>query len=218
LLSAKTHSNLRQKGVFSEKHNKKDEVVDMRLIILGGLLLAFLTYGCAPVIVGGAATGAYKAGTDERTVGRMIDDSSITAKVNLALMDDPLASSFRIDVDTVDGNVILTGVVGSKVEVERAVELARSVEGVRKVTDNLQVGNKSLGQSFNDKVIGSKIKAKLFREPEIRSLNIDVDVHRGVVTLTGRIDNSVHKNRVIQLARTTKGTVKVVDNLTISSP
>jgi hyperosmotically inducible protein len=187
----------------------------MKMIILGGLILALVSSGCAPVMVGGAAAGAYKAGTDERTMGRMIDDSTITAKVNLALLDDPLVSSLQIDVDTIDGNVILTGVVGTKIEVERSVELARGVEGVKKVIDNLQIGSKSLGQAFNDKVLGSKIKAKLFGEPNIRSLNIDVDVERGVVTLTGKIDTQANKNTVINLARTTEGTVKVVDNLTL---
>jgi hyperosmotically inducible protein len=190
----------------------------MRLMLLGGLLLALLTYGCAPVVVGGAASGAYKAETDERTVGQMIDDSTITAKINLAFLHDPLIQTLEIDVDTVEGNVILTGVVGSEVEVNRAIEIARGVEGVKKVTDNLQVGSKSLGQAFSDKVLGSRIKAKLFAEPNIRSLNIDVDVERGVVTLTGKIDTMVNKNRVIEIARTTDGTVKVIDNLTVTHP
>lgn len=190
----------------------------MRLMLLGGLLVALLTYGCAPAVVGGAASGVYKAETDERTVGRLIDDSTITAKINLAFLDDPLIQTLEIDVDTVEGNVILTGVVGSKIEVARAIEIARGVEGVRKVIDNLQVGTKSMGQAFYDKVLGTKIKAKLFTEPNIRSLNIDVDVERSVVTLTGKVDSMINKNRVIEIARTTEGTVKVIDNLTVTHP
>jgi hyperosmotically inducible protein len=185
----------------------------MKLITIGCLILALMMCGCAPLVVGGAATGAYKAGTDERTMGGMIDDSTITTKVNLALLQDPLVSSLKIDVDTIDGRVILNGVVGSKIEVERAMEIARGVEGVKKVVNNLQIGNKSLGQAFNDKVLGSKIKAKLFGEPNIRSLNIDVDVNRGVVTLSGKIDSAENKNKVIEIARNTAGTVKVIDNI-----
>jgi hyperosmotically inducible protein len=188
----------------------------MRLMLLGGLLLMLVTYGCAPVVVGGAATGAYKAETDERTVGRLIDDSTITTKINMAFLEDPLIQTLEIDVDTIEGDVILTGVVGSSIEVTRAIEIAKGVEGVHKVIDNLQVGSKSMGQSFNDKVLGTKIKAKLFAEPNIRSLNIDVDVERSVVTLTGKIDSVANKNRVIEIARTTEGTVKVIDNLTVT--
>jgi hyperosmotically inducible protein len=189
----------------------------MKLITIGCLILALMMCGCAPLVVGGAATGAYKAGTDERTMGGMIDDSTITTKVNLALLQDPLVSSLKIDVDTIDGEVILNGVVGSKIEVERAVEIARGVEGVKKVVNNLQIGSKSLGQAFNDKVLGSKIKAKLFGEPNIRSLNIDVDVNRGVVTLSGKIDSAENKNKVIEIARNTAGTVKVIDNIRLST-
>ena len=189
----------------------------MRLTIIGGLIVLLLVaYGCTPVVVGGAATGAYKAGTDERTVGRLIDDSTITTKVNMAFIDDPMIATSKIDVDTIEGNVMLTGVVGTRVEVERAIEVAQGVEGVVKVIDNLQVGTKSLGQSFNDKVLGSKIKAKLIGEPNIRSLNIDVDVERSVVTLTGKVDHQVNKNRIIEIARTTNGTVRVVDNLMVT--
>jgi len=190
----------------------------MRLMLLGGLLLMLLTYGCAPAVVGGTATGAYKAGTDERTVGRLIDDSTITGKINMAFLDDPLIQTLEIDVDTVEGNVILTGVVGSNIEVNRAIEIAKGVEGVNKVIDNLQVGTKTMGQSFNDKVLGTKIKAKLFAEPNIHSLNIDVDVERSVVTLTGKVDTTANKNRIIEIARTTNGTVKVIDNLTVARP
>jgi hyperosmotically inducible protein len=188
----------------------------MRLTIIGGLIVLLVAYGCTPIVVGGAATGAYKAGTDERTFGRLIDDSTITTKVNMAFIDDPMIATSKIDVDTIEGKVMLTGVVGTMVEVERAIEVAQGVEGVVKVVDNLQVGTKSLGQSFNDKVLGSKIKAKLIGEPNIRSLNIDVDVERSVVTLTGKVDHQVNKSRIIEIARTTGGTVKVVDNLMLT--
>ena len=190
----------------------------MKVMLLCGLLLMLMTYGCAPAVVGGAATGTYKATTDERSVGRLIDDSTITAKINMAFLEDPLIQTLEIDVDTVEGDVILTGVVGSNIEVTRAVEIAKGVEGVHKVINNLQVGSKSLGQSFEDKVLGSKIKAKLFVEPHIRSFNIDVDVERSVVTLTGKVDSQTNKNRIIEIARTTEGTVKVIDNLTVTHP
>lgn len=190
----------------------------MRQLILYGLFLLLLAYGCTPVVVGGAAAGAYKTGTDERTVGRMLDDKTITAKVNLALVEDPVVKSYKIDVDTLEGNVILTGVVGTQLEVDQAVRLAAGVEGVRKVVNNLQIGSKSIGQALNDKVIGSKIKAKLIREPNIRSLNIDVDVNKGVVTLTGIVDTETNKDRIIQIARTSSGVVKVIDNIKVTRP
>ena len=49
----------------------------------------------------------------------------------------------------------------------------------------------------------------------MRSLNIDVDVYLGVVTLTGVVSSRYQKDRAIQISRSTGGTVKVIDNLKV---
>ncbi len=64
-------------------------------------------------------------------------------------------------------------------------------------------------------MISNKIKAKLIAEPEVRSLNIDVDVYLGVVTLTGIVSSRYQQDRAIQISRSTDGTVKVIDNLKV---
>lgn len=187
-------------------------------LTLCGLLLLFTATGCAPAVIGAGATGAYKAGSDERSVGRMWDDSAITTKINAELVKDPLTKARKIDVDTLQGEVILTGVVETQEASKRAVEIARQVPGVKRVKNNLQVGSKSFGRAIDDKVIGSKIKGKLLKEPGIRSLNIDVDVDNGVVSLTGAVDSQDQKDRVMETARTTSGTVNVIDNIKVLHP
>ena len=190
----------------------------MRNVLLGCCLVVLLAAtGCAPVVVGGAVTGVYKVGSDERTAGTMLDDSAITSKINLKLIEDPMIKSYKIDVDTLEGTVFLTGVVETVQEAERAVWIAGSVEGVKEVADNMQIGVKTITQAMADKQIGVKIKAKLIAEPGIRSWNVDVDVDLGVVTLTGKVDTQANKDRVIEIARTTSGTVKVVDNLRVKT-
>jgi osmotically-inducible protein OsmY len=49
----------------------------------------------------------------------------------------------------------------------------------------------------------------------VRSLNIDVDVYLGVVTLSGIVSTKYQKDRAIQISRATDGTVKVIDNLKV---
>ena len=178
-------------------------------------LLAFSFSGCAPVVIGAAAGGGAVVATDERTVGRQIDDATLSTRVKASLIDTPEVPARKIDVDVLDGNVILTGVVDTREQKEAAVAVARRVEGARKVTDNLQVGVVTFGDTFNDKILVTKINKNLFLAPDIRSFNIDVDADRGVVTLTGVVDNQTNKQRIIDIARTTSGTVKVVDNLTL---
>lgn len=178
-----------------------------------GLMACML--GCAPVVIGGGAAGAYKVSQDERTVGQMFDDTNISATIKADLSSDPVVDAVNIDVDTIAGNVILTGVVNSQAQVDRAIEIANRVKGVKSVKNNLQVGRKTMGQSLDDKLLVSKIKTKLIKEPGIPGMNIDVDVQKGVVTLSGIVSSAMVKETVIRIARETKGTVRVVDNIGI---
>lgn len=74
-----------------------------------------------------------------QTAGQNIDDATLTASVKTALARDKLANLTRIDVDTVNGVVTLTGVVPTPADKVRAVQTAQEVNGVKKVVDNLQV-------------------------------------------------------------------------------
>jgi osmotically-inducible protein OsmY len=73
------------------------------------------------------------------TLGQNIDDTTLTTTVKTKLSVDKLANLTRIDVDTYNGVVSLNGVVSTPAEKERAEEIARSVNGVKKVINNLQV-------------------------------------------------------------------------------
>ncbi|MDF1485993.1 BON domain-containing protein [Ramlibacter sp. H39-3-26] len=73
------------------------------------------------------------------TAGQKIDDMSITAKVSAGLAKDPDLSAVKIDVDTRNGTVTLTGPVDTAQAKERATVIAQSVEGVAAVHNNLTV-------------------------------------------------------------------------------
>ncbi|CAB1081351.1 hypothetical protein D1AOALGA4SA_9004 [Olavius algarvensis Delta 1 endosymbiont] len=182
--------------------------------LLAALIIFFAT-GCTAALIGGAAGGGYAVATDERQTDRMMDDSTITSRINSAMVKDDLIKAYQVDVDTVEGHVTLTGVVKTRRESQRAVQLASRERGVKSVRNNLQIGDKTWGESFNDTWLGSKIKSKLVAEPEIRSLNIDVDVHKGIVTLTGVVGSNYQKKRAMAIARATEGTRRVVDNLRV---
>jgi hyperosmotically inducible protein len=75
----------------------------------------------------------------DRTQGEMVDDAAVTRHVKAALLDDPVVRGLKIDVDTREGVVFLTGTVRSQAEMDRAVELARKAQGVRDVQPNLKI-------------------------------------------------------------------------------
>src|SRR5262245_52682561 len=74
-----------------------------------------------------------------KTVGETIDDTAITTRVKTAMLNDPDVGGLRIDVDTFKGVVTLSGRVKSQTEKDRAMTLARQVDGVTEVKDAMQV-------------------------------------------------------------------------------
>ena len=72
----------------------------------------------------------------QRSLGEVVDDTIITGKIKASFAADPEVSALAIDVDTANGVVTLTGVVGSEPERQRAIQLAQGTEGVRRVEAN----------------------------------------------------------------------------------
>jgi hypothetical protein len=101
---------------------------DMTLRVLVALLmlLAF-TAGCESM------TG--------RSTGRYIDDKAINAQVKTKLVGEKASNLTRIGVNTVNGVVHLAGVVDSVRDKIMAEELARQVNGVTNVVNQLQVSS-----------------------------------------------------------------------------
>jgi hypothetical protein len=74
-----------------------------------------------------------------KTVGETIDDATITTRVKTALLNDPDVGGLRIDVDTFKGVVTLSGAVKSAAERDKAIALARKINGVVDVKSTLQI-------------------------------------------------------------------------------
>jgi hyperosmotically inducible protein len=77
--------------------------------------------------------------TTSRSVGRTIDDATITASVKSRLVADRAANLTRVDVDTNRGTVYLNGTVETAEQKAKAEQLAWQAEGVKSVVNNLHV-------------------------------------------------------------------------------
>ena len=71
--------------------------------------------------------------------GEYIDDSVITTKVKAALVNDPVTKATEINVETFKGVVQLSGFVSTQGAINRAVELARGVSGVKSVRNDMRL-------------------------------------------------------------------------------
>ena len=82
----------------------------------------------------GCASTSKQEGT-----GEYFDDSVITTKVKTAIFNDPNLKSSEINVETFKGVVQLSGFVSSRADINRAVEIARGIAGVKSVKNDMRV-------------------------------------------------------------------------------
>jgi osmotically-inducible protein OsmY len=86
-----------------------------------------------------SALAACAGSPTTKSTGELIDDTVITTKVKSKLVGDKEVSALEVQVETFKGTVQLSGFVGSDRERQRAAELARSVDGVKEVRNDLQL-------------------------------------------------------------------------------
>jgi hyperosmotically inducible protein len=162
------------------------------------------------------AMGTMAACTPTRTVksaGEQLDDSAVTAKVKTALARDPSTSAFRIEVETFRGEVQLNGFVDSADMKTSATRVARSVDAVKSVSNNLKVGpgERTAGEVVDDTAITAKVKTALAADPIVAAHEVNVETRDGVVQLAGFVDSGDQKSKASQVTRRIAG-VKQVDN------
>jgi osmotically-inducible protein OsmY len=85
------------------------------------------------------AFAACASTSKQESTGEYVDDSVITTKVKSLLAADDFLKSFEISVETYKGTVQLSGFVDSQKAIDKAVEITRSVKGVKSVKNNLNV-------------------------------------------------------------------------------
>ena len=89
-----------------------------------------------PVVLMAAIAGCASTSTQEST-GQYVDDSVITTKVKAQLANDDFLKSFQISVETYKGVVQLSGFVNTQAAIDKARDIARGVNGVKSVKNNL---------------------------------------------------------------------------------
>ncbi len=100
--------------------------------------LLFLTV----LLVAGLVLFAGCASMTGETAGENIDDNTITAEANAIIIKDPQAHYLKIDVETTQGEVVLTGFVNSRETEDRLVDKIRKIRGVKHVKSLLKIEEK----------------------------------------------------------------------------
>lgn len=87
-----------------------------------------------------AAEGTSKAASSKtESPGEYVDDAVITTKVKAAIFEDASVKATEVNVETYKGIVQLTGFVKSRADIDKAVKLARGINGVKSVKNDMVV-------------------------------------------------------------------------------
>jgi hyperosmotically inducible protein len=146
------------------------------------------------------------------------DDSMIAATIKAGLLDNRNTSGTRINVDSYQGVVQLSGFARSEGEKAVATKVAESVPGVKKVVNSVAVAPAtSMSTRLDDSLVTGKVKAALMDAADVKSLQINVETHDGVTQLAGFVASAAMKGKAGQITAGIDG-VKSVDNVLVVKP
>lgn len=182
--------------------------VSFKHTLIATLLGTLLLQGCAPVVVGAAATGGSVA-VDRRTAGTYVDDQSIELKAE-KMIDDALGEKIHVNVVSYNLHVLMTGEAFDQASKNKAESILKGLANVKGITNELIVGPKSdLASRSQDAFITSKVKANLINDANISANDIKVFTERSVVYLMGLVSKK-EAALAVEIARSTTDVEKVV--------
>lgn len=140
-------------------------------------------------------------------------DGYIAATIKAALLDNRHTSGTRINVDSDNGVVSLSGFASSEAEKVAATRVAAGVKGVKQVVNNVAIAAPtSMGTRLDDSIVTGKVKAALMDASDVSSLQINVETRGGVTQLAGYVPTAAMKEKAGRIAAGIAG-VKSVDNV-----
>ena len=157
-----------------------------------------------------------KAKTMTQDAKTAMSDSWITSKTKIALFADERVKGTQVSVDTMKGGVVhLRGKVDSAEAKSAAGDIAKGIEGVKSVKNDLQVVAPSTRKMVDakDEDIDKAVKARVSREAQLKSVDVRTDA--GVVTLTGEVPSITAAAKASEMARSTPGVKSVKNELTV---
>ncbi len=151
------------------------------------------------------------------TIGTEIDDAVLTTKVKSAMMADEYVKSLDIKVETFKASVMLSGFVDTQAQMDRSVEVAKAVSGVKNVDNKLSIkmGPQTIGSKIDDAVITASVKSAMMADSIMKSREVSVVTVKGEVQLSGFVDSETQISHATEVAKKVEGVVNVVNNMTL---
>ncbi len=167
---------------------------------------------CVLLLIFGTASLAQK------TAGEHVDDSTTTARVNMALLEQSVSDATDINVETSKGVVQLAGFVKSDETKSMAGDVAAETQGVVAVSNRLRVGAKkrSAGRVLDDSILAAKVKYELAENKETSAGKINVEIRSGIVELSGFVGSYDERDAAVKMVAGMAGVEDVVNSIDIT--
>lgn len=180
-------------------------------LITSLLLAALLGIAGCTTVTGVTHQGTIDENYGKRTVGTQVEDQNIETKIghNLRRTDARLGNA-RINVDSYNRVVLLTGQVPSEELQEKASEVARGVRNVREVHNELSVAaNLPASQRLSDTWLNTRIRTSLAANDRIESGRIRVITENANVYLMGIVSRA-EADRIVEAVSKVGGMQRIV--------
>ena len=145
-----------------------------------------------------------------------VSDTWITSKTKIALFADERVKGTQVSVDTMKGGVVhLRGKVDSADAKSAAGDIAKGIEGVQSVKNDLQVvapSNRKMVDA-KDEDIDKAVETRFSRDAQLKKIDVRVDA--GVATLTGEVPSIMVAAKASEVARGVPGVKWVKNELTV---
>ncbi|WP_136248582.1 BON domain-containing protein [Halomonas borealis] len=179
--------------------------------LLGLPLVLLLTLSGCTAMTTATTPGTINENYSERTAGTKVEDESIESKIahNLGSTDARLGDA-RIDVDSYNGVVLLTGQVPSQELQNMAERVAGEVRNVRRVHNQLSVAaNLPASQRLADTWLTTRIRTALVANEAIDSSRLRIVTENDSVFLMGMVRRQ-EAERVVSAVRSVGGMQRIV--------
>jgi len=140
-----------------------------------------------PLLLAVATFGFSTAALADKSAGNTVDDNTLAGSVKTALIGTSEVKGRDINVEVYKGRVQLAGFLDDKAMINKAVEVAKGVDGQKEVINRLAVRapKRSMGTTLDDTTLAGKVKSGISGDDGSKTLKVNVEVNDGVVLLSG---------------------------------
>jgi len=183
----------------------------MRLIATLLLTSSVLLLSACGSLLASMHVGTIEDQPTERTVAQILEDGNIETKITVNIhAENEAYQQSHLEIVSYNGYVLLAGQVNDEILKAEATRVARKVQGVRRIYNELEIGPPTSALTrTNDAWITARIKSSLLSDSDIDGMRVKVLTENSVVYLLGLVTRE-EAERIADITSRASGVSRVV--------